>query len=71
MFESAGLAGVLPIALPGAAHPSTHRAAVRSRLDGDPAHPHRPVRTSGSRARAAAHASRLVVRDRPVLGLQR
>ena len=37
MFETAGLTGLLPIAFPGAAHPSDcSRRRPRSRLDGEP-----------------------------------
>ena len=44
MFESAGLTGVLPIAFPGAAHPSTLTGRrSRPRLDDDPTHPHHAV----------------------------
>ena len=44
IFESAGLAGVLPIAFPGAAHPSNSPVAGPDHdWTANPTHPHRPV----------------------------
>jgi anti-anti-sigma factor len=44
IFESAGLIGVMPIAFPGAAHPSSFPAAGPDHdWRGDPGHPHRAV----------------------------
>ena len=44
MFESAGLTGVLPIAFPGAAHPSTSPGGGPDHdWTANPAHPHHAV----------------------------
>ena len=77
IFESAGLTGVLPIAFPGAAHPSTSPGGGPDHdWTANPTHPHHAVPYIGIPRRGYTAAvprldRHLVVGDRPVLGLER